>query len=405
MRLSEAPVPQGVQRQILEGRLVEAAKALAALVRQRPSVPLLLARAAVKLHLCRLDAAKEAVLQVVEAYPHRSDARFLLGRILAAKGEHEPALAAFNASLDQHGAMPEGGMTSPLALHYALHNLEQLTYIEETQGLEAGTLLPCSVARRDEVHRQLEEALDKAGVVVPGTTIDGDLGRTLANPPRLLHDEALPPSCLRERNDWASVAENFAKEDGIACVDDLLSPAALAQLQRFCLLSTVWRQPNRHGYVGGLAEHGFFSALLLRIATELKQALPELLKDHYLTYWWGFVYQHQRPGTDIHADQSDISLNLWITPDAANLSPGGAGLDLWNVNAPRDWTFSEYNAGSHRIRMFLTQAGARPKSFSYRENRALLFRGSLFHQTAKGQFASGFQNRRRNITWLFRRAR
>jgi hypothetical protein len=407
MSLSEAPVPEGVQRHISFGRYREAAKALSTLAARRPSAPLLLALAAVDLQLGNLHAARQSVLRVVEADPQRPGARFLLGRIRAALDEHDAALADFGAALDQYFGEPAttARPPGPIPVHYALHNLEQLAHIEEARGLPAGTLLPVTGARRDEMRRQLGQMLDKAGVVVPGTAIDGELGRVLAHPPRLLHDEPPPPTCLGDRNDWHITAQSFAENGGMACVDGLLTPEALSRLQHFMLLSTVWRQPNRHGYVGGLAEHGFFSSLLLRIASELKQALPELLKDHHLLYWWGFVYQHQRPGTDIHADQSDISLNLWTTPDSANLEPGTGGLDFWDVAAPADWTFAEYNAGAHRIRMFLDQSGARRKSFAYGENRALLFKGTLFHQTASSRFAEGFANKRRNITMLFRRTR
>jgi len=120
---------------------------------------------------------------------------------------------------------------------------------------------------------------------------------------------------------------------------------------------------------------------------------------------WTFVCQHQRPGIDIHADHSDISLNFWITPDSANLQPGGGGLDVWDVAAPADWTFDDYNSGGRDIRAFLRQEGARQTLFAYAENRALLFRGSIFHQTAATRFAEGFENRRRNVTMLFRRTR
>ena len=129
----------------------------------------------------------------------------------------------------------------------------------------------------------------------------------------------------------------------------------------------------------------------------------ELLGGHHLNYWWSFVCQHQRPGIDIHADQSDISLNFWITPDSANLQPGTGGLDVWDVAAPADWTFDDYNSGVRDIRAFLRQEGARQTSYAYAENRALLFRGSIFHQTAATRFAEGFENRRRNVTMLFRR--
>ena len=76
---------------------------------------------------------------------------------------------------------------------------------------------------------------------------------------------------------------------------------------------------------------------------------------------------------------------------------------MWDVAAPADWTFDDYNRGSRDIHAFLQQKGARLTSFAYAENRALVFRGSIFHQTAALRFAEGFENRRRNVTMLFRR--
>ena len=167
----------------------------------------------------------------------------------------------------------------------------------------------------------------------------------------------------------------------MACVDDLLTPAALAQLQRFCLRSTVWRRSYRQGYLGAYPEFGFFNPLLLQLAAELKAAVPELLGEHHLTYWWSFVYQHQRPGTDIHADQSDISLNLWITPDSANLGPEGGGSTCGTSRRRR--------TGHSTITMPTAIASGAPeqdrrrqKSYPYAENRGLLFKGTLFHETS-----------------------
>ena len=56
------------------------------------------------------------------------------------------------------------------------------------------------------------------------------------------------------------------------------------------------------------------------------------------------------------------------------------------------------------IRAYLRQEGARQTSYAYAENRGLVFRGSIFHQTAALRFAEGFENRRRNVTMLFRRS-
>ena len=401
--LPDTPVPTSVQKSIALGRYDEAAAALDRLAAERPSLPILLALASVNLQLGDLASAKRHVLKAVEAAPGHAEARALLARIRAALDEREAALDDFSAVLDL--APPPAEDPDGTPVHFALHNLEQLDYIERTQGLPGGSLLPMTAAEREQTRRHFNQILDKAGTVTPRVKLAGAWGRALAEPPRLRRDETPPGQVLNPRNDGAAVAQAFRDGGGMACIDNLLSPEALAQLQRFCLESTVWRRSYRQGYLGAYPESGFVSPLLLQLAAELKQAVPELLAEHHLTYWWSFVCQHQRPGTDIHADQSDISLNFWITPDQANLAPGSGGLEMWNVAAPPDWTFNDYNADGYRIRLHLSQIGARQKSFAYAENRALLFHGMLFHQTSACRFADGFENRRRNITMLFRRSK
>lgn len=399
--LSDTPVPNSVQKSIALGRYEAAASALARLAVDRPSLPILVALASVNLQLGDLAAAKDQMLRAVEAAPGDPEARALLGRIHAALDEREAALEDFQAVLDLARPVPEDPAGTPV--HFALHNLEQLTYLERAQGLPSGTLLPMPEAQREEMRRRLNQMLDKAGTVAPHIKLEGDWGRALAEPPRLRRNDAAPEQVLNPRNDGGDIAQAFRDGGGVACIDNLMTLPALTQLQRFCLESTVWRRSYRQGYLGAYPEAGFVSPLLLQLAAELKQAVPELLGEHHLIYWWGFVCQHQRPGTDIHADQSDISLNFWITPDSANLAPESGGLEVWNVAAPPDWTFNDYNANGYQIRLHLSQIGARKKSYPYGENRGLLFNGMLFHQTSNCRFAEGFENRRRNITMLFRR--
>ena len=89
--------------------------------------------------------------------------------------------------------------------------------------------------------------------------------------------------------------------------------------------------------------------------------VPGLLGGHHLSYWWSFVCQHQRPGTDIHADQSDVSINFWITPDTANLDPQTGGMIIYDKPPPDSWNFQDYNDDERqeRIYAFLAEAGAR----------------------------------------------
>ncbi len=405
---SQAPVPEGIKRSIASGRYSEAADALRNLVQREPSVAVLVALADMNFQLGDLTEAKENALKAVAADPREHTARVLLARVRAALDERDAALADFRAALElaRPQTAPANGGPIAVPAHQALHNLEQLIYLEQVDNLAPGTLLPVAAALRDVAQRKLNQMLDDAGSEIPTIPMGGQYGRMMADPPFVMHDEPLPAVCLNRRDDWSDVVQAFRGEGkGIACVDHLLTPEALAQLQRFCLRSTVWRRSYPTGYLGANPESGFFSPLLLQIAGELRQALPELLGEHHLNYWWSFVCQHQRPGIDIHADQSDISLNFWITPDQANLQPGGGGLDVWDVAAPDDWTFDDYNRGERDIHAYLQQRGARQTSIAYAENRGLVFRGSIFHQTAALRFAEGFENRRRNVTMLFRRTR
>lgn len=405
---SQAPVPEGIKRSIAGGRYTEAADALRDLARSEPSVAILAALADTSLQLGSLTEAKDTALRAVQADPLEHAARVLLARVRTALDEREAALADFRAALELAPPQTASVGSGPIAVpaHQALHNLEQLVYLEQVDHLAPGALLPAPGELREVARRKLNEMLDSAGSEIPAIPLGGQYGRMLADPPLVTHDEAPPALCLRRRDDWSDVVQAFKGEGrgrGIACVDHLLTPEALSQLQRFCLRSTVWRRPYPPGYIGANPESGFFSPLLLQIAAELRQAVPALLGEHHLSYWWSFVCQHQRPGTDIRADQSDISLNFWITPDSANLQPGSGGLDVWDVAAPADWTFHDYNFGVRDIRAYLEHEGARQTSYAYAENRALLFRGSIFHQTAATRFADGFENRRRNVTMLFRR--
>lgn len=364
---------------------------------------MLIALASVRLILGECEAAKQDVLKVVEDNPRRWESRFLLARLRAALDEREAAMADFKAAVDLRLGANAAAPPKPIPPHLALHTLEQLAYIEEQDNLPPGCLLPIAATERMALARELNQVLDKSGVTVSPVKLNGGIGNVLTNPPLYIHDEPAPESCLAPRNDWAETAQTFRQSGGVACVDNLLTEEALGKLQRFLLRSTVWRQPHRQGYVGGLAEDGLFSKLMLKLAAELKEALPELLGDHHMTYWWGFVFQHQRPGTSIHADQSDISLNMWLTPDSANLDADSGGLDIWPTEPPANWTFAEYNSGDYHIRSFLAQSKSQKISYAHRENRALFFKGTLFHQTQDCRFADGFANRRRNLTMLFKK--
>ena len=210
---------------------------------------------------------------------------------------------------------------------------------------------------------------------------------------------------VNSSNANAALARKW-KEDRpqIAVVDDFLTPEALEKLRRFCLESTIWHKTYNNGYLGALPEYGFACPLLAQIADEMRETFPEIFADHTLKYIWAFKYDSHLKGIEIHADEAAVNVNFWITPDEANLDPERGGLVVWDVAAPLDWNFDQFNGGDSRaIRKFLADNNAKSVTVPYRANRAVIFDSDLFHETDAIEFLDGYLNRRINVTLLFGR--
>ncbi|MFZ0903084.1 MAG: hypothetical protein WAN71_04230, partial [Mycobacterium sp.] len=228
--------------------------------------------------------------------------------------------------------------------------------------------------------------------------------RILADPPFVRVSEKKLPRYLNTSVDYRPIQQAIVTGlRKVQVIDDFLTPEGLDQVQKFCLESTVWRRPYKFGYVGAFPEDGFASISLFAIAEELSAAVGEAFDGYQLAQWWAFAYDTKLPGTDIHGDDADFSLNLWITPDSANLDPSTGGLVFWDKTAPSDWSYQDYNSGGERVRQFLRDQNAESNVIPYRANRAVLFEGHTFHRTDDFTFAPGFANRRRSVTFLFRR--
>jgi hypothetical protein len=61
----------------------------------------------------------------------------------------------------------------------------------------------------------------------------------------------------------------------------------------------------------------------------------------------------------------------------------------------------KYNSNEAAARDFLARSGARPKVIAHRANRAVIFKSDLFHKTDDCRFASGYLNKRINVSMLF----
>jgi len=210
-------------------------------------------------------------------------------------------------------------------------------------------------------------------------------------------------SCINANKNWQKVEdEYFNNEKQIIFIDDFLSDEALIELREFCLISKVWNREYNNKYLGAFSDQGFISPIHLQIAIELKKELPKLFGPHKIEKFWGFKYDTTLgKGINIHADSAIHNLNFWITPDDYNNDKNSGGLKVYDVPAPENWTFKDYNNNSNKINNFLEENNANCTNVPYKFNRAVLFNSSYFHETDKIDFKDEYVGRRINNTYLF----
>lgn len=204
------------------------------------------------------------------------------------------------------------------------------------------------------------------------------------------------------RNAYGEIEAAFFKNSpALVVIDNFLAPAALSSLREFCEEATVWKSYFENGYVGTTLAEGFSPTVLLAIADELKQAMPRAIGTAPLTQAWAFKYDQRMQGINMHADFAKVNVNFWITPDDACTDKTTGGMVIYDVPAPANWTFEDYNGKSGKTAAFIAENNATPQRVAYRENRCVLFDSTLFHTTDEIHFKPGYCNRRVNVTLLF----
>ena len=213
---------------------------------------------------------------------------------------------------------------------------------------------------------------------------------------------------LSSTTDFAAAeARYFHPENnpGITVIDDFLSTETLTQMLKMLQSSSIWFDV-KEGYLGAYHAEGLASPLLLQIGEEIRERLPKIVGSKPLRTIWAYKCMQSSPnGLALHADAAAVNLNLWITPDSANLDPEGGGLIVYlSDELPQGWTFEEMNRMSRvrDMRAFLmAQPSTRAVRVPYRQNRAVIFHSRLFHESGKSRFRPGFENMRINLTFLF----
>jgi hypothetical protein len=393
------------ERLTQSGSLGPVVDILANVVEAGGSLSAMCTLAAFYLELGEPDKALRYASLAVEKEPSSVPARDVLAKVNVALEDYASALSdytALGALCCEQRPIPPDNYSIPA--HFALHNVEQFEHILASGNFDHQAFDDVSTEELHGLRRHLADVIDGANGEAPLVSVHGPSSRILANPPFVRVSEKKLPRYLNTGVDYRPIQQAIVTGlPKVQVIDDFLTPEGLGQVQKFCLESTVWRRPYKSGYVGAFPQDGFVSISLFAIAEELSAALGEAFAGYQLADWWAFAYDTKLPGTDIHGDNADFSLNLWITPDSANLNPSTGGLVFWDKTAPSDWSYQDYNSGGERVRRFLRDQHAESTVIPYRANRAVLFEGHLFHRTDDFTFIPGFANRRRSVTILFRR--
>ena len=361
-------------------------------------------------------AAERAFRQALALAPGSVAAHTNLGAACKRQGRLEDAVQSYRAGLALYRGSAWWG-TDPASGTAVLDPAQRETFGTASRAklefdlaqidhlLAQGRLPPALGDAREGLRHVLAGFGNKAraGTARPLTAAEQRLIGPVYN--RVIHcppEEAIAPA-LNPGLDAGAIELRYRETTpSIVVVDDLLSPPALATLQRFCMEATIWFDCKEHGgYLGAYLHEGFDHPVLIALARALQARLGGIMAGHPLTQMWAFSYGQAGAGTRKHADKAAVNVNLWITPDEACPDAEAAGLTVYDVAAPPDWGFSDYNLDSARLERLVAREGRAPVHVPYRCNRAVIFDSSLIHESGGVRFRTGYINRRINVTLLF----
>jgi tetratricopeptide (TPR) repeat protein len=414
----------------------------------------------------RLAEAESAYRAALKVAPRDPAATHNLGVVIAAQGRHQDAVGYFDKAIGADPAFASAHYNRAVAKmalgetreaisaferaarlepeHYEAHRAlgflwlppgergRALDHLARTYELRRGddrttiALKSLTMATRHKLEHDAEQFLhlsqrtrDRPRFELRARNyraVAGQLSNTLTKLSEaqfdVLGDDYNTPIHLRAAPEIAGGAVNRCEnlnlltaqfdEQGVAVVDDLLTPRALETLERFLLESTIWHDFSHiDGFVASYLEDGLACPLLLQIADELRHRFPDILGEHRLSQAWAFKGLKAQSAVDIHADDAAVSVNFWVTQTPANLDPEHGGLVVCRAPPPDDWEIKDYDDDQKRIVTFLEQNANDGLIVPYRQNRAVVFRSRLFHHSDRPEFAAGYENHRINLTLLY----
>lgn len=350
----------------------------------------------------RFDEALSDFHAALPLTPSDPDLHDYMGRCYMGLGETGKAVEHFKKAASVHSQtdyVADGALVIP-AFRFK-HDLEQLTALDQKSELDetAQKSLAAFRAVWSETDSQAQVvSIDKQ------STHFNPVSYVYQNRIHLEPGAAVSGAALNGDLDGDALSDTYeSNAPQILVIDDFLSPTALQALREYCNYSTMWRRDMAGGYLSSTLPEGFACPLIFQVSDELSQLLPRVIKDHRLSYAWGFKYDSTLNGVAMHADDAVVNVNFWITDDDANQSPDTGGLVIWDKKPPVSWAHEAYNNVTNldAIRDFLVHEKANGIRIPHRANRAVVFDSDLFHETDQIDFKDDYFSRRVNITFLY----
>jgi Flp pilus assembly protein TadD len=349
-----------------------------------------------------LDRAKQSLQSAVAIDPADRVARKQLALVLIGQDNFDAATELLIEGLKRDRVPPGQEANDPQLLCVTRtkieHDAQQLAVLRAADLVPAhyDTVLSDVEMTIDNLDRRSDERVNLAEIGVGAAA--RYCNRVIYTAP----SPALTDGALREDLDFAGIEDDFAhNSSGYALVDEILQPEALASLSQFCAQSTIWFQSNFTGELGTSMVNGFASPLIFQIARDLQHFFPNIFGKHKFQACWAYRYYADMSGLARHTDAATVSLNLWITPDDANLDPTTGGLVFWNRRGPTDLFTKPMDEKADILDAIINESGTESTAVPYRCNRALIFGAGTIHQTDRFSFKTGYDDRRSNVTFLF----
>jgi tetratricopeptide (TPR) repeat protein len=345
-----------------------------------------------------LDALMAEALRA--APPDDANALFSLGNAQTASGDYDKAIDSYRRAIAARPDFAEAHFRLGSVLSETGHIAEGFSHFMRRAELVYGKGAAPDAPKSDAPHK-LKHDQEQRDYLAGGKASD-DAPQVSAMF-RIEEGSRLSGPAVNPANATPALFEKWkSAEPQFVVMEDFLVPEALEKLRRYCAGSTIWRKVYDAGYIGATPEDGFACPLLAQIAEEIRATFAPIFAPHHFHYLGTFKYDSVlSTGTNIHADNSAVNVNFYITPDDANLDPESGGMDIWDVAMPEGIDMRVYNGDEAAAREFLKTSNARVTTVPHKANRAVIFRSDLFHKTSDCTFKEGYLNKRINVSLLF----